>query len=129
MSLFRREFLKLMTHGVTGAVATSAVTPGAYGQAAPMPDASPWFVYDVKHHDAKGDGVTIDIPAINRAIEAANKAGGGTVRIPAGTYACYSIHLKSNVALYLDHPGCERPGMERKIFVNSRSFGFTQLWT
>src|ERR1700761_2984201 len=92
-----------MTQRVTGAVATSAVTPGAYGQAAPMPDASPWFVYDVKHHGAKGDGVTIDTPAINRAIEAANKAGGGTVRLPAGTYACYSIHLKSNIALYLEH--------------------------
>src|SRR6202000_1032234 len=103
MSLFRREFLKLMTHGVTVAVATSAVTPGAYGQAAPMPDASPWFVYDVKHHDAKGDGVTIDTPAINRAIEAAGKAAGGTGRIPARTKAGYSIHLNRNVALNLEH--------------------------
>ena len=29
-------------------------------------------------------------------------AGGGTVYFPAGTYLCYSIRLKSNVALYLD---------------------------
>ena len=53
---------------------------------------------------AKGDGTTIDTPAINKAIEDANASGGGTVNIPAGVYACYSIHLKSNVALYLE-PG------------------------
>ena len=29
-------------------------------------------------------------------------AGGGTVYLRAGSYLCYSIHLKSKVALYLD---------------------------
>ena len=51
-----------------------------------------------------GDGVTIDTPAINKAIAAANARGGGTVRFPPGIYACYSIHLKSKVVLYLE-PG------------------------
>ena len=46
---------------------------------------------------AKADGKTIDSPAINRAIEAAAEAGGGTVYLPAGEYACYSIRLKSNI--------------------------------
>lgn len=63
---------------------------------------SAWF--DVRHYGAAGDGKTIDSPAMNRAFEAAAAAGGGTVVIPAGQYLCYSIHLKSNVALYLD-PG------------------------
>src|SRR6201987_4641149 len=57
-------------------------------------------VFDVKSFGAKGDGVTIDSGAINNAIEAA-AASGGTVYFPAGTYASYSIHLQSNVALYL----------------------------
>lgn len=35
---------------------------------------------------------------------AANDKGGGTVRLQAGTYLCYSIRLKSNVALFLE-PG------------------------
>jgi polygalacturonase len=59
--------------------------------------------YDVRTFGAAGDGKTLDTPAINRAIEAAAAAGGGTVLLPAGTYLCYSIRLKSNTSLYLDH--------------------------
>ncbi len=58
--------------------------------------------YDVTTFGAKGDGKTIDSPAINKAIEEASNKGGGTVYIPAGTYACYSIRLKSNISIYLE---------------------------
>ncbi len=58
--------------------------------------------YSVRVYGAKGDGVTIDSDAINRAIDAAAAAGGGTVVFPAGTYASHSIRLKSHVGLYLD---------------------------
>jgi polygalacturonase len=57
--------------------------------------------FDVRRYGAKGDGTTIDTPAINAAIDAAANVGGGTVIFPGGVYACYSIHLKSNVALFL----------------------------
>ena len=57
--------------------------------------------YDVRRFGAKGDGSTIDSPAVNRAIEAAARAGG-TVFFPAGTYASYSVRLRSNVTLHLD---------------------------
>jgi polygalacturonase len=59
-------------------------------------------VYDVRAFGATGNGKALDTPAINRAIETAAAAGGGTVHLPAGTYLCYSIHLKSGVSLYLD---------------------------
>jgi polygalacturonase len=59
-------------------------------------------IYDVKKYGAKGDGKTLDTPAINKAIEEAYKDGGGTVYFPAGTYLSVSIHLKSNIALYLE---------------------------
>jgi polygalacturonase len=59
-------------------------------------------MYDVRAFGAKGDGKTIDTPAINKAIETANANGGGTVLVPAGNYLSVSIHLRSNVALYLD---------------------------
>jgi polygalacturonase len=59
-------------------------------------------VYNVKKYGAKGDGKNIDTKAIDKAIDAANAAGGGTVYFPAGDYLSVTIHLKSNVALYID---------------------------
>ncbi|HEX6184678.1 MAG TPA: glycoside hydrolase family 28 protein [Pyrinomonadaceae bacterium] len=59
-------------------------------------------VYNVRAFGARGDGKALDSPAVNRAIDAAAAAGGGTVRFPAGTYRSFSIRLKSNVSLYLD---------------------------
>jgi polygalacturonase len=59
-------------------------------------------IYDVRAFGAAGDGKTIDSPAINKAIETAAANGGGTVRLPAGTYLSYSIRLKSNITLFLD---------------------------
>src|SRR5215510_1193411 len=59
-------------------------------------------IYDVRTFGAKGDGKTLDTTAINKAIDAAAAAGGGTVRFPAGSYLSFSIHLKSNITLYLD---------------------------
>src|SRR5690349_4234954 len=56
---------------------------------------------DVRRHGARGDGVAIDSPAINRAIEAAAKRGGGTVVVPAGRYLCFTIRLRDNIALVL----------------------------
>jgi len=63
-------------------------------------DAPPAF--DVRSMGAVGDGKKLDTAAIDKAIAAASAAGGGTVRFPAGQYLCYTIHLKSNVVLYLD---------------------------
>jgi polygalacturonase len=62
------------------------------------------LIYDVRAFGAKGDGKNLDTPAINKAIEAAAVAGGGTVNFPAGTYLSVSIHLRSNITLQLN-PG------------------------
>ncbi len=61
--------------------------------------------YNIRDFGAKGNGTNIDSDAINAAIEASSKAGGGTIYFPAGTYLSYSIRLKSHIALYLDQ-GC-----------------------
>jgi polygalacturonase len=98
---FRRDFLKMAGLTMAGGAATLVRSPEA---AAQRPKASvatgekPVY-FDVRQFGAKGDGTTIDTHAFNAAIEAAS--GGGTVVVPPGVYACYSIHLKSNVALYL----------------------------
>src|SRR5271170_4159600 len=59
-------------------------------------------VYDVRKFGAKGDGKTLDSPAINKAIEAAAAQGGGTVLLSAGTYLSGSIRLESNIHLLVD---------------------------
>jgi polygalacturonase len=59
-------------------------------------------IFDVRKYGATGDGKTVDTPAVNHAIEVAAAAGGGAVVFPAGTYLCFSIHLKSQVHLVLE---------------------------
>lgn len=57
--------------------------------------------FDVTKFGAKGDGKTIDSPAINAAIAEAVKAGGGTVVVPKGHYLSFSIRLYDNITLLL----------------------------
>lgn len=92
----RRAALRL---GATGAAAGGLTLAAAGPAAATTPHDGPFF--DVRRYGARGDGRTIDSPAINRAIAAAARAGG-TVFFPAGTYASYSVRLRSNVTLHLD---------------------------
>jgi polygalacturonase len=58
--------------------------------------------FNVRAFGATGDGKTLDSPAINKAIDTAVAAGGGTVLVPAGTYLSGSIHLQSNIHLLID---------------------------
>ena len=57
--------------------------------------------FNVKSYGAAGNGHALDTDAINRAIAAAARAGGGTVEFPAGDYLAFSVHLQSNITLYL----------------------------
>src|SRR6201981_3636146 len=97
-STARRKFLKIAG---AGAFAIPAVMSGQQNSPGELGPGNRSGMFEVRAFGAKGDGSTIDTPAINRAIEAAAVAGG-TVRFAPGQYLCYSIHLKSNVALYLE---------------------------
>ncbi len=58
-------------------------------------------VFNVLDHGAKGDGKALDSPAVNKAIDVAAAAGGGTVLLPKGRYFCGSIRMKSGVSLHI----------------------------
>lgn len=57
--------------------------------------------FPVRSFGTAGDGTTLDTVAVNRAIEAAAGAGGGTVVFEAGEYLCHTIRLRSHVELRL----------------------------
>jgi polygalacturonase len=99
----RRDLLKLGGMGLAAAAAPAV--PSA--QAAPRSSAAfpAGAFFDIRTYGAAGDGKTVDSPAINKAIEAAAAAGGGTVYFPAGTWLSFSIRLKSHVSLFLSQ-GC-----------------------
>ena len=75
--------------------------PAAFAAAKSSPPATTLGIFDIRTYGAVGNGKAVDTPAINKAIEAAAAAGGGTVLFPPGTWLCFSIRLKSHVALYL----------------------------
>jgi polygalacturonase len=95
----RRDLLRLSSMGLA-ASAISAVPAMAAAPKKSSVAMTPGY-FDVRNFGATGDAKTIDSPAINKAIEAASAAGGGTVIVPAGTYICFSIRLKSKVDIFL----------------------------
>ena len=56
---------------------------------------------NITEFGAVADGKTMNTEAINNAIAACSKAGGGTVLVADGTFLTGAIHLKSNVNLHL----------------------------
>jgi polygalacturonase len=102
-NLNRRDLVTWAGSGLA-AVTLPSVAASAMAQtpAAGQTEGATAYAFNVRTFGAVGDGKTLDSPAINRTIEAAAAAGGGTVYFPAGVYASYSIRLKSHITLYLD---------------------------
>lgn len=60
------------------------------------------MIHDVREFSAAGDGVTVDHPAFQRAIDRCASEGGGMVLVPPGRYRCGSIRLRAKVRLHLE---------------------------
>jgi hypothetical protein len=80
--------------------------------------------FNVRKFGAVGNGTNLDSPAINQAIDACARAGGGTVYFPAGTYLSGSIHLKDNIHLLVD-AGATILGAPQKM----NAYDETEFWT
>lgn len=80
-------------------------------------------------YEARGDGTTDDARAIQEAIDAANRAGGGTVYFPAGTYVVgRTLTLYSRI--YLVGAGMDASKLKLKDSVNTdlvKSYRYDEL--
>lgn len=60
------------------------------------------MLYNVKDFGAIGDSSCLEHEAMQKALDTCSRNGGGTVLVPAGTYLCGTIELRSNVNFYLE---------------------------
>lgn len=58
--------------------------------------------FDVRDLGAKGDGTTYDTAAIQKALDDCGKAGGGTVKFPAGTYLSKPLTIQTRTTVLLE---------------------------
>lgn len=91
---------------------TVGLSPRSYGQ-----------VFNVLDYGAHNDGSARSTHAIQAAINAAHKAGGGTVYIPAGTYVCGPFELVSNMVLHIAAGAVLRFPAEPLPFTRGRNQG------
>lgn len=101
--LSRRNWLGIFSTASAGLLATTV--RGAEPAAGPTANGPGTRVYNIRDFGAKGDGQTLDTPALQSAIDACNKDQGGTVLVPAGTYVIGTVEMKSNVKLSISAGG------------------------
>ena len=90
--------------------------------------------YDILTFGAKGDGVTDDAVAIQKAIDRCSAEGGGIVLVPRNhVFLSGPVELKSNVELHLEATATLKANPDESIyklsaFGNNRGEGMLWLW-
>ncbi|HJQ82658.1 MAG TPA: glycosyl hydrolase family 28 protein [Candidatus Binatia bacterium] len=93
----RRRFIRTSVLLGGGGLAGTAVGAAS----ARAEDTAPDAVFDVRRFGAVGNGRTKCTRVLQHALDAAHRAGGGTVVFPAGDWLTGTLHLRSRVALEL----------------------------
>ncbi len=78
--------------------------------------------FSVKDYGAMGRKTSDARPAIQKAIDAAGAAGGGTVYLPAGEYTSGTLHLRSHVRILIDSGATLFASLDSKAFDKAALF-------
>src|ERR1700742_604515 len=81
--------------------------------------------FNIRAYGAKGDGKTNDTKAIDKAIAAAVKAGGGTVIVPAGVFVIGTVRLYSNIELRLQPGAVLLASDNTNDYLLQKDYGFS----
>ncbi len=121
----RRNFIKTFAIGAAGVAVFPRI---AFGQADPWKTEYPQILgrikppkfpkrdFSILKYGAKAGGKIECRDAINNAVAACSKAGGGRVVVPAGEWLTGAIRLRSNVNLYVSK------GATLKFSTNPKSY-------
>ena len=85
-------------------------------------------VFNVREFGAIGDGKTLDTPAISKAIQAANFAGGGRVIFTPGVYLSGTFELLSNVTLDIQANAVILGSPNLADYGSISTFGFAHVY-
>ena len=103
-----RDPLKLPVHDsplpslLLALALTSAALRAATAISDPPPPIIPAATFDITKYGAVGDGATMNTQAFAKAIDACEKAGGGSVIVPPGVFLTGPIQLGSHMALVVE---------------------------
>src|SRR5689334_15538837 len=82
-------------------VVLAGAVPGRMAaRSLPLPSI-PRATFNVTNYGAVGDGKTLNTAGLQKTIDAAAAAGGGTVLIPAGKFVTGPLMLASSLNLHL----------------------------
>jgi polygalacturonase len=129
MNQDRREFLKTFVLGTAGVALLPNLSFGQTGSSAEAwkqvpkilarikPPKFPKRDFNILKYGAVEGGTAMCAEAFKKAIAACNKAGGGRVVVPRGTFLTGAIHLKSNVNLHVSEGATIKFSKEGKDYL------------
>ena len=79
-------------------------------------------IFNVRDYGAIADTTVLSTHAMQQAIDACYKAGGGTVWVPSGNYLCTELILKDNITFHLDNGATIYASRKVNDYANSKGY-------